>query len=110
VAIRRRAAARSPRSAASRRVASAARTAGAMASGTASANKHTYGPGRPPIRASHAPGRLTTPAFRDISDLRSDLRERAATVADLLHRDVVAVEQRHQQVGEAGVLRVLHVL
>src|SRR4029079_16634504 len=34
----------------------------------------------------------------------SDLRQDAAAVADLLDRDVVPVEQRQEQIGEARVL------
>src|SRR5687767_10270088 len=48
-------------------------------------------------------------AFR-ITKFILDLRQNAAAVAELLHRDVVAIEQRHKQVGKARVLRILHVL
>ena len=40
----------------------------------------------------------------------ADLRQEAAAVAELLDRDVVAIEQRHEQIGKARVLRVLQVL
>src|SRR4029077_3769500 len=39
-----------------------------------------------------------------------DLREDAAAVAELLDRDVVAVEQRDEQIGEARILRILQML
>src|SRR4051812_30942966 len=47
---------------------------------------------------------------RTFTTLISQLRENAAAVADFLHRDVVSVEQRHEQVGESRILRIFHVL
>src|SRR5262245_2504746 len=77
------AAARSPRSAASSRVFSAANAINDVAV----------------RRAARTRKRRTL-----------DLREDAATVPELLDRDVVPVEQRHEQIGEARVLRILQVL
>src|SRR5436190_1309600 len=39
-----------------------------------------------------------------------DLRQDAAAVAQLLHRDVVAIEQCHEQIGEPRILRILQML
>src|SRR5215831_12997673 len=42
--------------------------------------------------------------------MTSDLRKNAAAVAKLLDRNVVPVEQRDEQIGEARVLRILQML
>src|SRR5688572_8226771 len=113
VARRRNAAARSPRSVASSNRFSAAVAIVAVRLDTATTAVKTYqgrlGPHVP------APASATDSARpRDERRVRqartSDLREDAAAVANLLHRDVVAVEQRHEQIREARVLRILQVL
>src|SRR6185295_16229084 len=39
-----------------------------------------------------------------------DLREKTAAVANRFHRDIVAVKQRHQQIGKARILWILQML
>src|SRR5262245_44461887 len=51
----------------------------------------------------------TSPAIASHARI-SDLRQDSTAVSDLLHRDVIAIEQRDQQIRKARVLRVLHVL
>src|SRR5688572_32740861 len=103
---RRATAARSPRSAASRSVFSAAdaREPAANSTTITSAMQCPALAG-PAIRCVGVRLKADTTVYR-ISNLRQD----AAAVTELLHRNVVAIEQRHQQIGKARVLRILQVL
>src|SRR4051812_39987257 len=98
----RRTAARSPCSAASTTVSAAAWAIEGTATHSATIAGSRWR--RPPGLPATADLKVRT------TSAMSNLRENAAAVPDLLDRDVVAVEQRHEQIGEARVLWILHVL
>src|SRR5262249_49650922 len=85
-ASKRKAAARSPDSAASSKV------------------------GLPAANAIDPAGNKTAMAIATQRMRISDLRDSPAAIADLLHRNVISVEYRQQQVRETRVLRIFHVL
>src|SRR5688572_1088461 len=53
----------------------------------------------------------TTTNARQPESLRmSDLRQKAAAIADRFHGDIVSIDHGHQQIREPGVLRILQML
>src|SRR5688572_17678130 len=80
----------------------------AVARSPASAASSSVGPAA--TAAEAAASKPASATVRTVSLRILDLRIKTSAVPDGFHRDIVAIEQRHQQVGETGILRILQML